>query len=109
MSRATAIAVISWLVANLILAYMAAREAKRARLLTLRHKLPYMSQSALAGIIQEAQRDPLPLNVDRGDIRMARDEIVFQSTPYGPLHTKVSSTTASGPRDIEFCAPLPML
>ena len=84
--------------------------AKRARLLELRHRLPYMSQSALAGIIQEAEREPLPTGVYRRDIQLARDDVCSQPTPYGNLHQTVQFPSALGqPVAVEFCAPLPML
>ena len=86
------------------------RAAKRARLLQLRYKLPHMSQSALQAIIAEAEREPLPVGVQRSDIREARDATCAQMTPYGRLHQNVTLPTLAGATtDIEFCAPLPML
>ena len=77
-------------------ALMAGRPAKLARLQALRSKLPYISQSALAAVLAEAEREPLPKVASRQVIRSARDELVRSVTPYGALHQIVKLDLDSG-------------
>ena len=100
-------------VVHTAIAAMAATEtrpAKRARMLSLQHRLPYMSQSALAAVVQEAAREPLPDHCTRSEIRLGRDEVCSQDTPYGKLHQKIELMTTTGAAaHVEYCAPIPML
>ena len=75
---------------------MAAPQQKRRRLqsgavASLRARLPYVSQSALAALFKEAQSEPLPTEgaTSRASIRKARDQCVSSSTPYGAVHQQV--------------------
>ena len=61
------------------------RPHKLARIASLRGRLPYISQQALANLLQIAQEEPLP-KAQRKDIRAARDDMVHRQTPYGPIH-----------------------
>ena len=100
-------------IAHTAIAVMAAAEtrpAKRARMLSLQHRLPYMSQSALAAVVQEAAREPLPDHCTRSEIRLGRDEVCSQDTPYGKLHQKIELMTTTGAAaHVEHCAAIPML
>ena len=64
------------------------RPSKVARLASLRARLPYVSQSALAAVLKIAERESLPSG-SRRDIGRSRDAVVEETTPYGPLHAKV--------------------
>ena len=84
--------------------------ATRARLSQHRHKLPYMSQSTLAAILEEAQREEPPVDVHRDDIRNVRGEVVNTVTPYGTVRTNtIIPAVTRNDLEVEMCAPLPML
>ena len=70
--------------------------AKRARVESLRQRLPYVSQSALACVLREASRRPLPTITRRETLRKARREVVMQITPFGPLLQNVSLELIKG-------------
>ena len=59
--------------------------AKRSRLEAIRQRVPYVSQRALAAILGEASRAPLPRVARRQEVRRARDDLFEQLTPYGLL------------------------
>jgi hypothetical protein len=90
---------------------MASRVDARARLDGLRHRLPYVSQSALAAIVKVFRHeDLLSLPSSRADIRLARDEVTRAQTPYGTLHKVIQLPLPCGGKlDLEYQAPLPML
>ena len=84
--------------------------SKVARLQSMRHQLPYMSQRALAAVTKELRDAPLEGSADRRTIRKARDSFAAQMTPYGTLHQKVTlEKTSGGAIDVEFLAPLAWL
>ena len=61
-------------------------ESKRRALTDLRYHLPYVSQSALAAILQYAQVHALPAVSGPRELRNVRDAAsVGITTPYGPL------------------------
>ena len=57
---------------------------KARRIDQLRRKLPFLSQSALAAVSRELDSENTGLH-DRKSIRNARDSIVTETTPYGPI------------------------
>ena len=63
--------------------------SKSARLASLRQRLPYVSQAALAALLREAQHGGLPEVTSKQSIRRARAQFVQQRTPYGELHRKL--------------------
>ena len=64
--------------------------ARHSELSAFRQRLPYVSQRALAAVLAEAQRGPLPAVRSSRAVRRARDAVVVQETPYGPLHRKIN-------------------
>ena len=88
---------------------MAERAAKRARLLDIRTRIPYCSQSALAALLQIAEDEELP-SASRQEIAAARDSVSQVATPYGELHQSISArTTSGGELKLEVQAPLACL
>ena len=71
------------------------RAQKRARVENLRQRLPFISQRALAAILAENKKRPLPTVTQRAELRTARRELARQETPYGPMlqHLYVQSTS----------------
>ncbi len=63
---------------------MTTRVAKLRRLDDFRRAVPYVSASALAAILKEAQTN-MPELIDRDSIREARNMQVDEVTPYGPI------------------------
>lgn len=86
---------------------MADRPAKLAKLCDLRCRVPFVSQSALAGILQLARQGELPDTCRRQDIRASRDVAVQQQTPYGPLHQQIK--VMPGNIELEVQHPFAML
>ena len=85
---------------------MAECPAKRARLLDIRTRIPYCSQSALAALLKIAETEELPSG-SRKDIAIARDSVSAIATPYGTLHQCISvRTTSGGELKLEVQAPL---
>ena len=90
----------------------AASAAKRAKqenagkLASLRARLPFISQSALAAILRVAKDERLPDVTSRTAVREARDSQIDIQTPYGCLHQK---RQLEGGRSIEVQHPLAML
>ena len=68
---------------------MADRPAKLARVLDLRTRLPYCSQTALAALLKAAGEEELPSTVDRQTVARARDDAINFITPYGPIHRTI--------------------
>ena len=75
------------------------RQTKLARLRSLRDRLPYISQSALAAVLQIAKKEPLPSG-HRKDLKAARDEVAKIHTPYGTLHRTIKLPHRVGGEDI---------
>jgi hypothetical protein len=89
---------------------MLGRPVKLARLQALRSKLPHMSQTALAALLAEAEREPLPTAVNRKHIRHAREQVTQSQTPYGTLHQTLKLELSSGDTvDCEIQHPFAML
>ena len=89
---------------------MEGRDAKRARLLDLRTRIPYCSHSALAALLRIAAEEGLPEGANRSDIAAARDSVTSIDTPYGKLHQQINVPTLSGPElKLEVQAPFPCL
>ena len=66
----------------------APRAAKLARLGALRNRLPHISQSGLAAVLQEAARTPFP-TASRQNLRDARRVLPTTDTEYGSLHRQL--------------------
>ena len=83
------------------------RDEKRRAINALRYDLPYMSQSALAGICRWAnEHGGLPDVRDSREIRAARDDLAKITTPYGPLLIDVPfKKIGGGELMIEFLHP----
>jgi hypothetical protein len=92
-----------------IRAVMEGRPLKLARLQSLRSRLPFISQSALAQVLKEAELAPLPKACRRADIRDARNAVAKIATPYGPVHQQVVFDGASGPISSEIQHPFAIL
>ena len=75
---------------------MADRPGKIAKLQSFRSRLPFVSQSALAQILQIAAKEDLPGSCTRKDVRRARDDKVTSLTPYGPLHQIITMKAKDG-------------
>lgn len=93
-------------------AAMTSRPAKLARLQRIRAQLPYVSQSALAAVLQAVAQDPdvVDGSASRRDVRHARNEFAATQTPYGPVHQKLQLTTKSGgTMHLEIQHPIAML
>ena len=63
-----------------------ARHDDLERLISLKAKLPFISQSALGAVLRLAKREELPDIASRDVVREARDRYVQLDTPYGPVH-----------------------
>lgn len=88
---------------------MSSRPAKLARVQALRVNIPYVSQSALAVLLKELEREPMPA-CNRQAIRDARNDAVRTHTPYGPLHQTIKVDLHEGDTvDIEIQHPFAML
>ena len=87
---------------------------KRQRLAHLerfRRKVPHLSASALSAVIAEGKLSGLPDLHDRRSIREARDAVLDDVTPYGPVYQSADVTESSGqPRQtLQFIHPLALL
>jgi len=88
---------------------MAEPPAKIRRVLELRSRLPYVSQTAFAKVCQLAQTEELPL-VSRNTLRKARNSVACQATPYGQLTKKLDALDKDGNRvEFEVVCPIAML
>ena len=72
------------------------RPAKFARLESLRRKSPYVSQSALAGIIADIRENGLPENTSRASMQRATKFSLEQHDQYGPLLEKIEMANNQG-------------
>ena len=72
------------------------RPAKFARLESLRRKSPYVSQSALAGIIADIRDNGLPDNTSRASMQRATQLSLEQHDQYGPLLEKLQLPNSKG-------------
>ena len=64
----------------------------RSELASLRARIPFVSQSALAALLKIAANDGLPKVTNRKGIRDSRDEFIRTTTPHGPLHAHINVT-----------------
>lgn len=87
------------------------RPAKIQRLQRLRAVLPFMSQAALAAVLKHATVEDLEANVNRSDVRAARNEATKINTPFGTVHQVIELQAAKGedPISLEVQHPLAML
>ncbi len=87
-------------------------QAKRAKLMRverLRRRLPHMSASAFAQTLKELHDDPID-PVTRQDVARARDLVLEQGTPYGPILKELEMELKSGRKDnIWVCCPFAFL
>ena len=65
------------------------RQQKLRKLSKMRAALPYMSQRAMASMLQYAKEEEIPPATRREDIREARDAMAKIATPFGPLHQTI--------------------
>ena len=88
-----------------------ASSSDRLSIGSLRARLPYMSQTALAEVLRLAANYSLP-SCPGGTKRLRQDRnaTCLQETPYGALHQSVSLPAVDGGEVcLDFQAPLPML
>ena len=87
---------------------MTSRE-KLQRVERLRRTLPHMSASAFAAVLKEFWDDPIePLH--RNTIRKARDEMMMEATPYGPILNNLRlDRKGGGTSTINIADPFAML
>ena len=89
---------------------MEERPSKLARLQSLRSRIPFVSQSGLAALLREAQREDFPELVSRRSIARARDQAVKIVTPYGTLQQTMPLDMNDGKVvDVEVQHPFAML
>ena len=86
------------------------RSAKLQKLNHFRRKLPHISVSALAAVVQAIRDEGPPELADRGNIRKARDDQCKSNGPFGPIlqHCRVISK-AGGELLIPIAHPFAML
>ena len=70
---------------------MAAPADKRAKLNNMMVSMPYVSQSAMAGVLKYAKTNELPAVHSRAQIRDAKNAFCNSETPYGKLVTEVAN------------------
>lgn len=79
------------------------KRAKLRELEDFRRRLPQLSQSALAGVIRIVREEGLPeLGDSRDDIRAARDIVVTEMTPYGPMLQERQLVSKTGAPDVSI-------
>ena len=90
---------------------MAERPAKLARLQSLRDRLPYISQSALAVILKIAKDEELPHVWGRSDFRFARNATANTTTPNSTLCSPIKLPRKDGgpPITVKVQSPFAML
>ena len=77
------------------------REAKHHAIATVRYKLPYMSQNALAAVVQHFKDHGIPDVKDTRDVRASRDAATAAiTTSYGPLVEDVAFERVDGAGNI---------
>ena len=86
------------------------RSAKLQKLNHFRRKLPHISVSALAAVVQAIRDEGPPELADRGNMRKARDDQCKSNGPFGPIlqHCRVISK-AGGELLIPIAHPFAML
>eukprot|EP00971_Amphidinium_carterae_P239319 4751070-Amphidinium_carterae.1 len=83
--------------------------SKKAKVLSLQSRLPYISQSGLAALLREAKKCTLP-SASRTDIRDARNSLTQETTPYGCLHQIISLAMNDGAEfQLEVQSPFAMM
>ncbi len=70
----------------------ARKKSRLDELVSLRARLPFISQSALSAILKIATTEGLPKITTRRGVRQARDNFARITTPHGPLHTHIDVT-----------------
>ena len=79
-------------------------------LASLRRRLPHISASALAAVIQDVEENGVPELGGRNNVREARDAEVDCVTAFGPLFQTTTLETVSGSRmNLEYQNPFAML
>ena len=76
------------------------------RLARFRSKVPLLSQRALSAVLGLSKKEPPPAAVTPRSQRRARDTLIAEPTPFGPLHRVVR---LSGGMEAEVQDPAPML
>ena len=86
---------------------------KRRKLLnleTLRRRLPHLSQSGLARTLQDIKNNGLPELDSAKDLRAAREMLMNERTPYGPISIeRVVPTIGGGNMLLRLVSPLALL
>ena len=77
---------------------MAERVAKLRRLERFRRRLPHISASALASVLDDVDEHGVPEAHSRRHMREARDLAAEEHTPYGPLYHTVELDAIGGGR-----------
>ena len=72
------------------------RSQKLRKLNDLRASVPFLSQSALAGLLQALQKDGLPTLTQTKQIREARESALATMSLYGPLFLETALVTQDG-------------
>ena len=75
---------------------MADRPAKLRRLNEFRRKLPHVSASALSAILDTVVAEGVPACHSRKDLRQAREMIMADDTPVGPIHHDLRLVDVNG-------------
>ena len=87
--------------------------SKRKKLLDLeamRRRLPHLTANGLASTLQDIKKHGLPDLDDRRDLNAARDMLVNEGTPYGPISvTKEVPITGGGRFSFRMASPLALL
>ena len=66
-----------------------ARTDELANVVSLKARIPFISQSALGALLRIAKNERLPDLSGRDSVREARDQYVKLATPYGPVHQHI--------------------
>ena len=86
------------------------RNTKLRRPDAFRRRLPYVSHSGIAKMIDDIKRHGIPELHTREDIRAARRLVSSQRTPYGPIQQHLNvGLTKGGVAAIPFARPQAML
>ena len=81
-----------------------------ADVLSLKQRLPHISQFALCALLKISQEEGLPPHVHRKQIRAARDRQIREATRYGTLHQEIEVPTKDDKiLKVEVQHPLAML
>ena len=86
---------------------------KRRKLLDLeamRRRLPHVSQRGLASTLKDIKKHGLPELDDTRDLRAAREMLMNEKTPYGPISVeKEVPASGGGSVRIRMASPLALL